>query len=307
MTTARPPIVTVACSSSIVRPGRRNSISTVSSDMGRRPRMVEPWEMSNGWPGGYIAQIQARVVQQRPGRATVWLPAPDAAARPWPGSGRCSRPATRCSSPRARPPPASPGSSPASTPPTGSPSASRRTGGPSPTSISPSICTGRLRCRFGQSQRPSGPTQCQDLLGRADGSAGVVQRGAGEAHAVRAPDDLGGCTARRKSWPGRPPATSPGSSPASTPPTGSPSASRRTVAHLPGLDLLRRGHRLGLAADDIGGDGAREVPGPGDESWPGRPPATSPGSSPASTPPTGSPSASRRTGGPSPTSISWAM
>jgi hypothetical protein len=25
--------------------------------------------MSNGWPGGYIAQIQARVVQQRPGRA----------------------------------------------------------------------------------------------------------------------------------------------------------------------------------------------------------------------------------------------
>ncbi|WP_061712417.1 thioesterase family protein [Kocuria palustris] len=40
------------------------------------PEEVEPWEMSNGWPGGYIAQIQARVVQQRPGRATVWLHSP---------------------------------------------------------------------------------------------------------------------------------------------------------------------------------------------------------------------------------------
>ena len=30
-------------------------------------------------------------------------------------------------------------------------------------------------------------------------------------------------------------------------------AARPPVAHLPGLDLLRRGHRLGLAADDIGG------------------------------------------------------
>lgn len=40
------------------------------------PDDTAPWDMSSGWPGGYIAQLEARVVSRRPGRATVWLRSP---------------------------------------------------------------------------------------------------------------------------------------------------------------------------------------------------------------------------------------
>lgn len=40
------------------------------------PEDPETGDLSSIWPGGYIAQLEARVVERRAGRATVWLHSP---------------------------------------------------------------------------------------------------------------------------------------------------------------------------------------------------------------------------------------
>lgn len=51
-------------------------VAAVESEPIPSPDECPEWNMGQGWPGGYIAQLQARVAQRRPGRGTVWLCSP---------------------------------------------------------------------------------------------------------------------------------------------------------------------------------------------------------------------------------------
>lgn len=51
-------------------------VAATESETIPAPDACRAWDMGQGWPGGYIAQLQARVAQRRPGRGTVWLCSP---------------------------------------------------------------------------------------------------------------------------------------------------------------------------------------------------------------------------------------
>lgn len=97
-------------------------VAVVESEPIPSPDECPEWNMGQGWPGGYIAQLQARVAQRRPGRGTVWLCSPTQLVE-----GEQISQLVR--------------SAPISTAPTASPRARSPGRGPFPTWISRSTCT----------------------------------------------------------------------------------------------------------------------------------------------------------------------
>jgi hypothetical protein len=84
--------------------GRRSSIDAANGIAVRQ--QTDRWTFPNVDLTVHLHRVPEGTWTFPTGCAATRLPAPDAAARPWPGSGRCSRPATRCSSQRDRRPPA---------------------------------------------------------------------------------------------------------------------------------------------------------------------------------------------------------
>lgn len=100
----------------LLAPGDTTAVAGGAEGRLTPPQALKSWQMSDVWPGGYIASLDVRpLAEPQPGRTTAWISTPSTSS---PGRPRApSRPTSR-----------------SSTPPTASPYASRRPPGCSPTS-----------------------------------------------------------------------------------------------------------------------------------------------------------------------------
>jgi hypothetical protein len=64
----------VAARAWFISPGDTSAVAGGEPQRMPRPEVAEPWPMAETWAGGYVASLEARVVEPpRPGRTRAWL------------------------------------------------------------------------------------------------------------------------------------------------------------------------------------------------------------------------------------------